>query len=111
MKRWKKIVITLLGVLVLSQVPFAWRRYRLGRLNKSIQQLATQRSAPQAVRSRDFKGVIHVHSFLGGHSTGTFEAIVKAAKANQLDFVIMTEHPEQDFDTNAMTLNDFHGEV
>ena len=96
---------------MLSQVPFVWRRYRLGRLNKSIQQLATQRTVPQAGTSRDFKGVIHVHSFLGGHSTGTFEAIIKGAKENGLDFVIMTEHPEQDFDTNAMTLNDFHGDV
>ena len=111
MRRWKKIGILVLGVVVLSQIPFAWRRYRLGRLHKSIQQLGTQRNAPQAGSSRDFKGVIHVHSFLGGHSTGTFDAIIKAAKDNGLDFVIMTEHPATDFDTNAMTLNDFHGGV
>ncbi|MEO8434275.1 MAG: hypothetical protein ABI596_05225 [Pyrinomonadaceae bacterium] len=112
MKRWKKVGIILLGVVVLSQIPFAWRRYRLGRLNKSIQQLAAQRTVPQPPGiSRDFKGVIHVHSFLGGHSTGTFDAIIKSAKENGLDFVIMTEHPASDFDTNAMTLNDFHGGV
>lgn len=111
MKRWKKVSVVLLGVVVLSQVPFAWRRYRLRRLNQAIQQLATQRSVPQAGMSRDFKGVIHVHSFLGGHSTGTFDAVINAAKENGLDFVIMTEHPATDFDTNAMTLNDFHGGV
>jgi len=110
MKRWKKIGIVLLGVLVLSQLPFAWRRYRLQRLNNAIQQLASQRTAPQTPSSyRDFKGVIHVHSFLGGHSTGTFAAIIGAAKTNGLDFVVMTEHPAREYDTAAMTLNDFHG--
>jgi hypothetical protein len=110
MLRWKKIGIVLLGVLVLSQLPFAWRRYRLKQLNNAIQQLASQRIAPQTSSGfRDFKGVIHVHSFLGGHSTGTFEAIISAARANQLDFVIMTEHPAKEYDTAAMTLNDVHG--
>jgi len=110
MTRWKKVGIVLLGVIVLSQLPFAWRRYRLKRLQHAIAQLGNQRAASQAPsRFRDFKGVIHVHSFLGGHSTGTFEAIISAAKANQLDFVIMTEHPAKEYDTAAMTLNDIHG--
>jgi hypothetical protein len=94
---------------VISQLPFAWRRYRLRRLNIAIQQLAAQRSVPQSPGSfRDFKGVIHVHSFLGGHSTGTFNAIIEAAASNGLDFVIMTEHPAKDFDTSALTLNGIH---
>ena len=38
--------------------------------------------------------MIHVHSFLGGHSAGTFTEVITGAKANQLDFVIMTEHPQ-----------------
>jgi hypothetical protein len=59
----------------------------------------------------EVKGVVHVHSFLGGHSSGTFSAIVDAAKANGLQFVIMTEHTERDFDTSAMTLNDMHAGV
>lgn len=95
---------------MLSQLPFAWRRYRLKRLSHAIHQLANQRTSPQSPSPhRDFKGVIHVHSFLGGHSTGTFAAIIDAAKTNGLDFVIMTEHPARDYDTAALTLNDFHG--
>ena len=109
MKRWKKIGLVLLGVIVLSQLPFAWRRYRLRRLNNAIQQLANQRTVPGIAGSfRDFKGVIHVHSFLGGHSSGTFNAIIDAATTNGLDFVIMTEHPAKDFDTASLTLNDLH---
>jgi hypothetical protein len=55
--------------------------------------------------------VAHVHSFLGGHSAGTFSQIIEAAKANGLQFVIMTEHTEGDFDTSAMTLNGMHAGV
>lgn len=55
--------------------------------------------------------MIHVHSFLGGHSSGTFSQIIAGAKANELQFVIMTEHTERDFDTSAMTLSGMHAGV
>jgi len=112
MKPWKKAGIVLLGVVVLSQLPFAWRRHRLARLHTAIQQLATQRVGLQSDSGfRDYKGVIHVHSFLGGHSTGTFQAIIDAATTDGLDFVIMTEHPAKDFDTATATLKGPHGGV
>ncbi|HXI62785.1 MAG TPA: hypothetical protein VNF70_08735, partial [Pyrinomonadaceae bacterium] len=108
----RKILIVILGLIVLSQIPFAYRRYRLSRLRNTIQQLAGQRVPPSAENEYvDYKGVIHVHSFLGGHSTGTFAELIAAAKANQLDFVIMTEHPQAEFDTSAMTLNGTHAGV
>jgi len=102
----------ILGLIVLSQIPFAYRRYRLRRLRNAIQQLAAQRIPPAPENEYvDYKGVIHVHSFLGGHSTGTFAELIAAAKANQLDFVIMTEHPQAEFDTSAMTLSGTHAGV
>lgn len=52
-----------------------------------------------------------MHSFLGGHSSGTFQEIISAAKTNDLQFVVMTEHQEQDFDTSAMTLRGMHAGV
>ncbi len=108
----RKILIVMLGIVVVSQLPFAYRRYRLSRLRNTIQQLASQR-VPPATGSEfiDYQGVIHVHSSLGGHSTGNFAELISAAKANQLDFVIMTEHPQQDFDTAAMTLSGVHAGV
>src|SRR6266446_8627672 len=109
--RRRKILIVLLGLVVLSQLPFAYRRYRLARLQKAIQQLESQRVPPTESEYVDYQGVIHVHSSLGGHSTGTFAELIAAAKANQLDFVIMTEHPQQNFDTAAMTLNGAHAGV
>src|SRR5713226_9744454 len=110
--RRRKILIVMLGLVVLSQLPFVYRRYRLARLQKAIQQLESQRVAPQGESDFvDYRGVIHVHSSLGGHSTGTFAELIAAAKANQLDFVIMTEHPQAEFDTSAMTLSGVHAGI
>jgi hypothetical protein len=108
----RKIFLAILLILIASQIPFVYRRYRLRKLQAAIQQLATQRSPVTSDNQYvDYKGVIHVHSFLGGHSTGTFTELIAAAKANQLNFVIMTEHPQATFDTSAMTLNASHDGV
>ena len=108
----RKILILVLGLAILSQIPFAYRRYRLGRLRTAIQQLASQQVNP-SVESEyvDYQGVVHVHSFLGGHSTGAFSELISAAKSNQLDFVIMTEHAQGEFDTSSMTLNGMHAGI
>ena len=112
MKRWSRRLFVLFGLVVLTQLPFIYRSYRLKRLENALQQDASQRRAAKTEAGFvDFKGVMHVHSFLGGHSTGTPAELVAAAKANSLDFVIMTEHPQQDFDTSAMTLNGVHAGV
>src|SRR6185503_20123825 len=92
-------------------IPFAYRRYRLGRLSDAIQQINSQHQAKRDENFVEHKGVVHVHSFLGGHSTGTFQEIIGAAKQNQLDFVVMTEHTSANFNTAAMTLKDVHGGV
>lgn len=112
MTRRKKLLLALLVIILCSQAPFAYRRFRLKRLRTAIQQLDSQRIANDAASEYvDYKGVIHVHTSLGGHSTGTFSELIAAAKANDLDFVIMTEHPQADFDTSAMTLNGLHAGV
>ena len=112
MTRRRKFLLALLAVLVLSQAPFAYRRYRLKRLQNKIQQLASQRVPNETANEYvDYKGVIHVHTALGGHSSGTFTELIAAAKANDLDFVIMTEHPQAEFDTAALTLNGMHAGV
>jgi hypothetical protein len=110
--RRKKLLLVFLLVLVVTQIPFVYRRYQLGRLQTAIQNLNAAR-APQADQTgyTEYKGVMHVHSFLGGHSKGSFGDILKAAKSNQLDFVVMTEHPAADFNTAAMTLKGVHAGV
>lgn len=112
MTRAKKLFLFLLILVLLSQVPFAYRRYRLGKLRTAIQQVNSQRTAVSANPDwTEYKGVVHVHSFLGGHSTGNFEEILAAAKSNQLNFVVMTEHTSDNFNTAAMTLKGVHGGI
>jgi len=107
----RPILLVVLLLLLLSQTPFAYRRYKLRRLSAAIQQLNSERHVPESSGFTDYKGVVHVHSFLGGHSSGSFSEIIAAAQSNQLQFVIMTEHTEKDFDTAAMTLQGVHGGV
>jgi hypothetical protein len=121
MQRVKKILLVVLFLVLLSQIPFAYRRYRLGRLNASIQMINSasrqlesvraEKRSPFPQRYENYTGVLHVHSFLGGHSEGTFQEIISGALANNLQFVIMTEHVENQFDTSAMTLKGSHGSV
>lgn len=112
MKRWKKLLLFLLALLAISQIPFIYRRYKLGRLQAAIQQLNAQSFRSEKIGDpAEFKGVIHVHSFLGGHSTGNFADIISAAQANQLNFVVITEHPSPNFNTAEMTLKGNHGGV
>src|ERR1044072_2749613 len=88
MKRRRKIIaLVLLALLGVSQAPFAYRSYRLWRLGAAIDELNTGREPPRPQEeSLEYVGVFHVHSSLGGHSTGTLEEIVRAAKAERLDF-------------------------
>jgi len=112
MKRWKKLLLVLLFAVLLSQLPFAYRRYKLGRLHSAIQALNSQRTAATNDSAfAEYKGVVHVHSFLGGHSNGNFEDIIAAAKSNQLNFVVLTEHTSEDFNTAAMTLKGMHAGI
>src|SRR5919205_31447 len=111
LKRWKKLTLLLLGIIVLSQLPFAYRRFQLARLRREIQALNAGRVAGQADDFKDYAGVIHVHSQLGGHSTGSLADIIEAARQNGLSFVVMTEHPSPVIDTSEMTLRGFQGGV
>jgi hypothetical protein len=109
MTRRKKLALALLALLIISQGPFVYRRWQLGRLRERIRTLEAARlPAPPDDSFTDFPGVFHVHSSLGGHSPGTPEEIVAAARANRLAFVVMTEHPAAEVNTAAATLNGTH---
>lgn len=105
MKLWKKIALGLLAVVLLIQIPFIYNRFQTGNLADKVAQLETQKSAPANQNYKDLKGIIHVHTLLGGHSTANFEELIEGASADNLDFVVMTEHTSTDFDTSALTLN------
>lgn len=109
MRTFKRILLVAGCLVLAAQVPFAVNRYRTARLASDIEALGASRGAVPDLGFRDYKGVVHVHSFIGGHSTGTFEELIKAADGNGLDFVVMTEHVANEFDSAAKTLNEKHG--
>src|SRR5947209_13858886 len=112
MKRWKKVALIALALFLLFQIPFIYRRIRLGQLSRAIQQMNSERVVNQTESAyTDYKGVIHVHSSLGGHSTGNLSDIIQAASRNNLSFVVMTEHPSDLMDTSARSLKGFHAGV
>ncbi len=100
----KKIFLFLFIVILLAQIPFIYRRYQFGLLQQKINTLNSGRVSTVENNYRDHKGVLHVHSSLGGHSTGQFDELAAAAKSNGLDFVVMTEHAAENLDTSALTL-------
>jgi len=104
MKLWKKILLIVLAVILLAQIPFIYNRYKFGQLANKISTLETQRIQTLDQNYKDYKGIIHVHTAIGGHSTGGFDELVDGAQKNNLDFVLMTEHTAALYDTSALTL-------
>lgn len=111
MKLWKKILIGLLCAVILLQIPLIYRRWQTGNLAEKISSLNNQKTKSTNQEYVGYKGVMHVHSFLGGHSTGTFDEILVGAEKNKLDFVVMTEHFSDFYDTSAMTLRGMHNKT
>src|SRR5688572_24508638 len=111
MKLWKKILFIFIAFILLAQTPFIYNRYQTGRLDDKIAELQAKRTNFSNQNYDDYKGIIHAHTFLGGHSTGSFDELIKGAANNNLDFVVMTEHTAENYDTSAMTLNGFYGKT
>jgi len=111
MKRRYKILLILLAVVVVLQVPFVYRRYLTGRIAGKIAELESRRIDRENAGYNEYKGIIHAHTSLGGHSTGGFDELIAAANANDLDFVLMTEHYSDQYDTSALTLNGVYGKI
>lgn len=107
----KRILLVFLVLLVLAQIPFIYRRYETGKLARTIASLDAQRTTYTDPNFKEYKGIIHAHTNLGGHSTGSFDELIAAANANDLDFVLMTEHYSDTFDTAEKTLNGVYGKT
>ncbi|HEX8286506.1 MAG TPA: hypothetical protein VF556_00835 [Pyrinomonadaceae bacterium] len=111
MRLWKKILLILFAVILLAQIPFVYNRYRTGKLSARISGLQANRTNLTNPDYNEYKGIIHAHTSLGGHSTGHFDQLIGGANANELDFVVMTEHYSSLFDTSALTLRGVYGKT
>lgn len=108
MKLCKKIILAIICVFFLAQIPFIYGLFQRSKLAEKILALESNRTIQTNQNYNEFKGVIHVHSSLGGHSTGNFDELLQGAQKNALDFVVMTEHASPFYDTAGMTLNGFN---
>ena len=102
MKRWKKIILILFAVILLAQIPFIYDLIKTRSLFYKIAELQNSKVNSNDSNYNEFKGIIHAHTALGGHSTGTYEELLAGAVENQLDFVVMTEHTTENFDSSAI---------
>jgi len=101
----KKTTLSLIALLLALQVPFIYRRYELGRIASAVAEGDRHRTVRTDAGFDEYKGIIHAHTRLGGHSTGSFDELISGAKEAGVDFVVMTEHWSDDYDTSALTLN------
>lgn len=111
MKILKRILLSILVIILVFQIPFIYRRYKIGQLAAKVAQADAGRTGRSNSQYREYKGIIHAHTSLGGHSTGGFDELITAANANDLDFVLMTEHWSDVYDTSALTLNGVYGKT
>ena len=111
MKLWKKILLAVLVIILLAQIPFVYNRIQIGKLAAKIAEREAQRTNFSDPQFNEYKGIIHAHTSLGGHSTGHFDELIGGANANDLDFVVMTEHFSPLFDTSALTLRGVYGKT
>ena len=112
MRRTRKLLLAFLFLVLLVQLPALYRRRQFARLDETIARFNAQRApAPIDQFFADYAGALHVHTFLGGHSTGTFADVIAGAQRSGLAFVVMTEHTEGDLDTRRMTLRGWHGGI
>ncbi len=111
MRLWKKTAIIFCAIIFLAQIPFIYNRYKIGQLAGKISTLEAQQIKTENQNYNDYKGSIHVHTSIGGHSTGNFDELIDGASKNALDFVVMTEHTSEFFDSSELTLRGAHGGV
>lgn len=111
MKLIKRTTVFILAVLLAVQVPFIYRRWKIGEIAEKIAESNANRVVREDSKYKEYKGIIHAHTSLGGHSTGSFDELIAAANSNDLDFVLMTEHYSDTYDTSALTLNGVYGKT
>ncbi len=109
MRRAYKILLVLLGLFLLLQIPFIYRRYQLGAAFDRIRSTQNSRPSMRPDGLNEYKGVIHVHSTNRGELSDAFNEMLYAACDTRLDFVILTEHYSTAYDTSAKTLSGYYG--
>ncbi|MBV9215072.1 MAG: hypothetical protein JO053_02760 [Acidobacteria bacterium] len=111
MKWLWRILFVVFAILLAINLPFVYRRYELRKLTEKVAGLEANHVDHTPLGWTEYKGIIHAHTSLGGHSTGTIDELIKGANDAGLDFVLMTEHYDEVFDTSVLTPNGVFGKT
>ena len=101
------LVALLLVVFIFITAPSWWRRWvTYPRLEKERVALNQLRKEPEKViPQKDFKGVLHAHTYRSHDSRGVLSEILPAAKKAKLNFIFFSDHPHGQYDTFPHSYN------
>lgn len=87
--------------LVIVFTPALWRHWiTYPRLEKQVIEFQKLRKEPPKLTNLNtYRGIMHVHSYLSHDSEGTIYDLTTAAKADDINFIFLTDHPRYDLDT------------
>jgi hypothetical protein len=85
--------ILLFGLTFLMALAGCTPHYKLQSLKMELAEVQAQRLPMTGLEEfQDFRGAIHVHSYISHDSLGSPEEIIQAAKEAGLNFIVMTDH-------------------
>lgn len=96
------------GLLILLIVVFliltfsSWTRHwiKYPRLEKQRAEIWLKYQKPdKIIELKEYKGILHAHTYWSHDSRGSIEEILPAAKQAKLDFLFFSDHPHGDLDT------------
>jgi len=98
-KKLLKIIAWLLLIILVAtlviQSPYIYRRYyTYPRMKSALEEIEKTWHQPARIDDglKDFRGVMHNHSYLSHDSEGTPEQMAAAARQADIDFIFMTDH-------------------
>lgn len=84
---------TLFLLIFLLQLPFLYSLCQSRAVSSYLQSLPREE---MPVPFQDWRGAIHLHTALGGHSLATYPELFEAAKETGSRYLVMTEHSRED---------------
>jgi hypothetical protein len=95
-------LLILLFVVFLIFTASSWTRHliKYPRLEKQRAEIWLQYQEPETViKLKEYKGILHAHTYWSHDSRGSIEEILPAAKQAKLDYLFFSDHPHGDLDT------------
>jgi len=106
-----RVIISLIILLLVVFLIFtgsSWKRHWITypRLEKQRAEIWLKYQTPEKIiELKEYKGILHAHTYWSHDSRGTIEEILPAAKQAKLDFLFFSDHPHGELDTFPRSLH------